>query len=320
MVLFDNAQRIMLAWPSSTALMLGVLIGCAECDGNKPTDELMKRGNATVQTEINSPNCYLRVVDLGKFRPGRAKSDVLRDVQWRGNFDTAATYKGKSVCTVIYLLVPEGANSRDSGEWVLAVFLDGQFTKFVKPPSPQEDDFVVRYDPAYERNMPYLKPTKVSDCKFVIQAVDSAPVDITALEKHARDTPAAPSHSDPGLTGVFLALQPALSARWKREAKINVALRDQFNASRLRIGMTEREVESVLKAKALESANVEAGSYAIYGSNKSFDILSDLHFANILVVFRDGKVATIRSIPAGYEWRRKLSETSIDLPKRATAN
>jgi hypothetical protein len=280
----------------------------------------MNRGDAAVQAEINSPNYYLRVGDLEKFRPGRAKIDILRDVQWRGNFDTAATYKGKSVYTIMYLLVPDGANNGERGEWVSAIFMEGQFAKFVKPPSPQEDDLAVRYDSAYRRNMPYLKPTKVGDCKFLVRAVKINPVDISALEKQVRNMPAAPSHTDPGLTGAFLVLEPALSAKWDRERKTNVALRDQFNASRLRIGMTEREVESAFRAKPLESGKVEvdseAHSYAIYGSNESFDILSDLHFANVVVVFRNGKVAIVRGIPAGHEWRRKLGETFIDLPKR----
>jgi hypothetical protein len=78
--------------------------------------------------------------------------------------------------------------------------------------------------------------------------------------------------------------------------------------------MTESEVESVLKAKPLESGKVDAGSYRIYGSNKSFK-MKDLHFANILVVFRDGKVSVIGGADAGDAWRQELAWEFVDLPK-----
>jgi hypothetical protein len=101
----------------------------------------------------------------------------------------------------------------------------------------------------------------------------------------------------------------------------NAELRDQFNAARLNIGMTESEVQAALKAKPLESGKVEAGDYRIYGSNESVGDISSIsgtfrHFSNILVVFREGKAVAISSTPAGYDWRRKLGEATTDLPKR----
>ena len=48
--------------------------------------------------------------------------------------------------------------------------------------------------------------------------------------------------------------------------------------ARLNVGMTESEVEAVVKAKPIESGNVEAGVYRIYGSNESFNIDPSLHF------------------------------------------
>ena len=44
------------------------------------------------------------------------------------------------------------------------------------------------------------------------------------------------------------------------EQPLYAELRDQFNAARLKIGMTEMEVESVLKAKPIEAGEVEAGT------------------------------------------------------------
>jgi hypothetical protein len=72
-------------------------------------------------------------------------------------------------------------------------------------------------------------------------------------------------------------------------------LRDQFNAARLKIGMTESDVESVLKAKPIETGDVEAGSFKIFGSTESFDIRPDLHYANVLAVFKDGKLIGVYS-------------------------
>ena len=90
---------------------------------------------------------------------------------------------------------------------------------------------------------------------------------------------------------------------------------NQFNAARLKIGMTESETEAVLKAKPLESGKVEAGDYKIYGSNESFNINYPLRFSNILLVFTGGKLSVIRSIPSGAEWRQELGEMFSDLPK-----
>jgi hypothetical protein len=99
----------------------------------------------------------------------------------------------------------------------------------------------------------------------------------------------------------------------------NAELRDQFNASRLRIGMTERDVESVLHANPVESGKVEAHSFAIYGSNESFAISHTLHFSNILVLFRDGKASGIYSgetVPGGRGWREQLGKLFVDLPSK----
>jgi hypothetical protein len=174
-----------------------------------------------------------------------------------------------------------------------------------------------RYDQNYKREMLLSKPIKVMDYGLLVRAVESEPVNVVDLHKKLNAEPAVPSQTDAGLTAVFLGLKPALSVKWDREFKKNAALRDQFNASRLRIGMVEQEVESVLKAKPLESGRVDAGAYRIYGSNESFDITSPLHFANIVVVFDKGKASVVRGVTAGYEWRHELGKMFNDLPAPA---
>jgi hypothetical protein len=309
-------KRLMLSHSLIMALVWLVSLGCV-----KPSDEIPRGGHLDrgekappIQNSPRSANGLLYGGDIHKFQPGRSIDTVLKDVQWRGDFQAATTYKGKSVCSVMYMLLPDGATNNDRGEWVLAVFVDDKFTKFVTPPPPLPDDLKKRYDRMYERDMPYCKPIKVGDCKFLIRALESGPVNIVDLHKKLNSEPAAPSHVDPGLTAVFLAFKPALSVRWDRESKKNAALRDQFNASRLRIGMTGREVESVLRTEPLESGKVEARSYRIYGSNESFDIALPLHFTNVLVVFDKGKVSVVHSVAAGFEWRQRLAQRFIDLP------
>lgn len=295
---------------------LAYLAGCAESNGKKSGGEQVDRGKTSFpHSELSSANYYLTADDLDKFRPGRLMGDVLRDVQWRGNFKTATTHKGKSICSITYFLLPRGATNGHAGEWVLAIFIDDKFVKFVKLQPALPDEMEEYYDRKYKRSRLRLKPIKVGDCRFLIRAVESAPIDIVDLEKEISERPKVPSHIDPGLTAVVLLLKPALDAKRDKEVKKNAALRDQFNAVRLKIGMTESEVESVLKAKPLESGKVEAGSYEIYGSNESLDI-SRIHFSNILVVFKEGKVTAIYRVHAGYQWRRKLGELFIDLPVR----
>jgi hypothetical protein len=284
------------------------------------------------RAELDSANYYLTSRDLDKFLPGRAMDDVLKDVQWRGDFELAATYKGNNACSIMYFLLPRGATIphpwvagylQFPGEWLWAIFIDGKFAKFVKPPPPLPEEVEEYYDRAYERNMRRPRPIKVGDTRFLIRAVNSPPVNIVDLEKKISDTPPARSHVDPGLTAAFLVSAPALLPKLaaehteiERQSKRNAALRDQFNASRLRIRMTASEVNKVLRATPLESGKVEAGSYGIYGSNESFDLDEPLHFSNIVVLFKEGELIGIDGVPAGHKWRRNLGARFVDLPTR----
>ena len=90
---------------------------------------------------------------------------------------------------------------------------------------------------------------------------------------------------------------------------------DRFLNGLARHTLSESEVEAVLKAKPIESGEVEAGSFIIYGSNEWFSINRALHFSNILVLFREGKARVIRSAGAGEGWRRELQERFIDFPR-----
>ena len=162
------------------------------------------------------------------------------------------------------------------------------------------------------------KPINVGDLGYLIRAVENEPVNVAELEKEVKSRPKAPSQIDPGLTIAYLLIRAALPGSKlvasEEDYKRNTELRDQFNAARLEIGMTPSEIEAVFKAQPIESGELEEGSYRIFGSNESFSINHAIHFANILIVFKEGKAALIYSASPGDNWRGELQWAFIDLP------
>jgi hypothetical protein len=136
---------------------------------------------------------------------------------------------------------------------------------------------------------------KVGDFPPLIGAIESKPVSLRDIEEEIKAKHRArPSQTgDPGLTIVYLLFGG--EAGRKKVFERNAKLRDQFNASRLKIGLTESEVESVLRAKPIKEGKVEAGRYKLYGSNELLNVLGYEHYSNILILFRDGKVSGIYS-------------------------
>ena len=123
-----------------------------------------------------------------------------------------------------------------------------------------------------------------------------------------------PSQADPGLTAAWLLLRPAIEAASSEELKKNAKLRDQYNASRLKLGMTEREVESALNAKPIEMGEAAAGSWRLYGSTESLNITEYLHYSNVLALFRAGKLSGVYSgytVPGGADGIRSLREPVV---------
>lgn len=304
------------------AFMFQCLVACANSNDKNSGDKEIHEGNMTELSQklssMNSASRYLTIEDLDKFRPGRSKRDILKDVQWRGYFRMASEHEGKIVSAIVYDVFSDAPNA-GGGLSIWAMFIDDLFTKFVKPPPTLPEDTVVI---DAKRSVP--KPLKAGDNRFLIRALDGEPLDVAYIKKEVQATAAPPPrHIDPGLTAAYfimrsLGLAPGPGDPPTKEDYLrNAALRDQFNAARLNIGMTEAEVEAVLKATPLESGEVEAGSYRIFGSNEAFNINinSLLHFSNILIIFREGKAVSISSIPAGYDWRRNLGKRVVDLPE-----
>jgi len=318
MVLYSRKRPLNLAPSVLLMLMLASFAGCAEPNGEQPADKGVDRDGANegLHTELSSAHDFLGPGDVEKFVLGRARTEILKDVQWRGNFLMAGEYKGGSVCAISYKLFSEGTE-KGGGEVLIAIFVDKKFVKFVKWFSGERILVDVAGTPTSRP-----KPIQIGEIKWLIQAVESEAVNLAELEKEVKARPETPSQIDPGLTIAFLLLRATalrgskiFAVASEEDYKRNAELRDQYNASRLQIGMTQSEVEAVLKAKPIESGEVEAGSFIIYGSNESFRIDSALHFSNILVLFRKGKANVIDSAVPGEGWRRKLKEVYVDFPR-----
>ncbi|HUG94344.1 MAG TPA: hypothetical protein VML55_26170, partial [Planctomycetaceae bacterium] len=230
---------------------------------------------------------------------GRSMDDILNDIQWRGNCEMTTEYNGKSITAISYSVVRRDGGIGDS---IWAIFVDGRFQKFV--PWPEWGD---------------RRTLKVGDFFLLIQAFQSEPLNISDLGEAKKAELEPPEQIDPGLTAVWLLLRKGVEAAQRRDLKRNAELRDQFNASRLSIGMTVSEVESVLKAKPMEAGAIEAGSFRIYGSTESLDAPEILHYSNILVLFQEGTVSGIYSgsmVRGGKHGLEQMREWFVDLPPR----
>ncbi|MGO8751434.1 MAG: hypothetical protein ACLQNE_36265 [Thermoguttaceae bacterium] len=247
---------------------------------------------------------------LTTFAEDGRRATFSRNFVGGGGSVIAAECEGKSITAINYTVLADKPESRRS-ESLPAMFVGDRFEKFIRWE-------VVDY---HGTRSSRPRRMKVGDyCGWLTRAMNSEGVSIEDYKKEVKSITAPSEHIDPGLTAAYLLLRamgtvpgPGAPASEKDYLR-NAALRDQFNAVRLSIGMSESEVEAVLRAKPLESGKVEAGLYRIYGSNESFDASMFIHFSNILVVFAKGKATAISSIPAGYDWRRRLGEATIGLP------
>jgi hypothetical protein len=265
-----------------------------------------------VDAPLDSAHGYLAIADLDKFQPGRSRSDILKDLHWRADSVEMADCKGRALCAITYGLLSDGQQRDECKVFLHALFVNNKFVKFIDwLPNVEEV-------PYHGTTRSISKRVRVGDCSWLSRAVEAKPMTIENLRKKANQ-PSPKQSPDIGLTIAWLLLRPALRTQSKEppsvdDYKRNAALRDQFNAARLELGMTELQVESVFKAKPLEQGKVDAGSYKIYGSNEVFNIDHLLIFSNVLVGFREGKVTAVSSISAGDEWRHALGEAFIDLP------
>lgn len=303
-----------------TLLSLSFLLlpGWGNHEGEKGEKKTGKPADAkAVDAPRDSANGYLAVADLDKFRTGRSRRDILKDLHWRGDSVEMADCNGRVICSITFDLGPDERPSEKSTIGIHAIFVNNKFVKFIRW-LPDTIDV-----PYQDTTASILRPQKVGDHQWLSRAVESKPANLEDLRKEAKSKSAPPKRTGISVCGILARLmlgQTRPPPATKDDYRKNAALRDQFNAARLDIGMTELQVESILKAKPLEQGKVDAGLYKIYGSNEAFNIDGWLHFSNVLVVFREGKATMVCGAGAGREWRRSLGEVLIDLPKRAATD
>ena len=86
--------------------------------------------------KLDSAGDFITVDDLGKFRRGRSKGEILKDLRWRAGFVVAAKCDGKSITAIFYDLYanPERVYANPyshRSESLYAMFIDDKFVKFI---------------------------------------------------------------------------------------------------------------------------------------------------------------------------------------------
>jgi hypothetical protein len=225
----------------------------------------------------------------------------------------ACSHKGKRIYGISFEFFSSNATSLD-GEVAWAIFVDEKFQKFVRWPAGKMKD--VPYE-GVKRSVPV--PIRIGDFYRLIDAFESKPITVADLERDRKDRGEPVRPFDPGLTIVFLLVRAVFGPIPNEKVFVlNSSLRDQFNASRLNIGMTEAQVNATFHDEPIYSGNSEAGRFAIYGSHRSLDIIPPLHYSNVLVLYKDGKLTGIyagESIPGGDANLSSVRALFSDLPK-----
>ena len=304
--------------PLSTLLqcsLFGLLLCLVGCEDNPAGGPNPVAGAAEKNADLKPARFYyLSADEAAGFRPGQKLEDCLRRVQWRGEFGQAGIIGQGSATAIAYQLFSDDPDGEGS-EAVYAIFLDDRFVKFVRWLPPET--IVVQREGG---NFGRPKPIEVGNLDHLRRLVDGDAIDLDTLQEEVAARPATPSQIDPGLTLAWIILEAATPGELvrgpsKEDYKRNDELRDQFNAARLKIGMSPAEVREVFKNEPLEKGDVKAGHYEIFGSNESLSDIKSWHrFSNVLVLYSDGKATAIYAVGAGDGWRSVVGDWFSDLP------
>ena len=290
-----NSKRHSAAISSYIAIALtcALLSGCAETGGAEPAK---KQSANQIDPDVPSGHRILSARDIAEFKPGRSTDEILKSIQWRGNFEMGCEHNGKGLVAISYGLTREDylkspsivLSPESEEEVVWAIFVGDKFVKFVEWPEWLSN-------PALG-NKAEGTHTTIGDYDRLTKALESKPLDISRLEKDVKSRPEAPSQVDPGLTVAWLVLRGRFKTTEPgKQYKENAELRDRYNAARVRIGMDESEVQKTFVDKPIDSGKTKSGEYKLYGSADSFDLVHSLHFSNVLIEYRAGKVYGIYS-------------------------
>ncbi len=305
--------------PLNSSLRVGLILTCILQISVSTQAQGLDRHpiNDDGQPKVLSIHRLLGRSDYEEFRAGRSKIQILSSVQWRGNFEMGCRDNSNKIYGISF----EFFSNRPTEAWgepAWAIFVNEKFVKFVRWPKRKMKDVRVPYKGGITV-VSVPEPIQLGNFERLTLAADNKPVTIADLVQDVKARGETPREIDPGLTIMFLLMQASgvKLEPSERDLKINASLRDQFNASRLDIGMTEVQVTATFHAKPICSGKWHAGSFAVYGSLKSVDLIAPLHYSNVLVLYEDGKVSGIYSgetIPGGKDSLRKLRETFVDFP------
>jgi hypothetical protein len=271
------------------------------------------KGDSSAQPAMMSAHRLLGPSDYPKFQVGRLKDDILKGIQWRGNFEMSCSHRGSSIAAISFALFTDNPDG-DDGEIVWAIFRDDKFEKFVRWPVWETKDV-----PYEGTTRSVYVPIKLGDFHRLLAAAESKAVSIEQLKSEMTAKGETPNQIDPGLTVAYLAAQALTGGQIgasKDDLMKNAMLRDQFNAARWKIGMMKDDVEKIFNATPLQSVETSHGNFAIYGSFTQFDILRAPHYSNVLVLYENGRVLGIysgESVPGGDESETELRELFPEL-------
>jgi hypothetical protein len=277
-----------------TTLCVAALLGfgcsgwSAVCAADQPPDDK----TILLRPEKLSAHGFLSVADLTQFQKGRSKKEILESLQWRVYALDSSLFEGKAVEILTYRLLVNPPDLYKSATF-FAVFVDGKFEKFTPWMGAE-----LEYVPYHGTTRTRPKPTRIDDYGWHMKVLATPAVTTEELREEAQSKRVIKKEVDWGLTVAMLLARigsPDGLSNPKPDYARNAALRDQFNAARLELKMSEDEVERVLKAKPLESGEIEGVTCKFYGSFESFSIKDAFHFSNVLVLFRDGKAISISS-------------------------
>ena len=237
----------------------------------------------------------LEYEDWKKFRTGRSKREILEDICWYGSLHQSANLDGKITTSIAFGI--NGGYLAPTGCQILAIFEENKFVKFVEFPSG------------------HTFPEKLGAFSYLRLCRNAPAVDAAKLDRDSRQK-SIKEKFNPGLTVAVLPVMPILASQHEIEVRKNVRLRDQFNASRIELGMMRNEIGELFRAKPLYTGKADGVFFAIYGTDEPLDLADkSLHYSNIIVIFEQDKVAGIACVEGGRYGLRTLSKYFKNLPE-----
>jgi hypothetical protein len=236
----------------------------------------------------------LDLTEMQSFRPGRSKAEILKEIHWVGNFEMATEDHGKTLAAMSFNVCVE---DQVFGDFLWAIFVDDKFVKFVDSPAKSTPVGEGKDLKFIDSPVKIKFPIPVGSFEPLLRIAGQNPISVKKfkqeLEAYAEED--RKRHPDPFLTALAEKIGPQLVATNKPLEEKNTRLRDQFNAAKLKLGMTKAEVAAMLKSEPLDTGKLEAGSFEVYGSTDFAPFIEALHYHNIFALYHGDRLIGIYS-------------------------